>query len=69
MGAKIRIFVSRKKSHDQNLKHHFFPKEFFSKIWLKVREHECIYIFEIEFEKKNILFQNDGQNKFRHIAR
>ena len=29
-----------------------FPKEFFNKIWLKVKEHEFIYIFEIKFEKK-----------------
>ena len=27
-----------------------FPKEFFNKIWLKVGEHEYIYIFDMEFE-------------------
>ena len=27
--------------------------EFFNEIWLKVGEHEFIYIFEIKFEKKN----------------
>ena len=32
-----------------------FPKEFFNKIWLKVEEHECIYISEIWIEKKNIM--------------
>ena len=32
--------------------------EFFNEIWLKVEEHEYIYIFEIRFEKKNILFKN-----------
>ena len=26
--------------------------EFFNEIWLKVGEHEHIYIFEIKFEKK-----------------
>ena len=29
-----------------------FPMEFFNEIWLKVGEHEYIYIFEIRFEKK-----------------
>ena len=28
-----------------------FPMEFFNEIWLKVGEHEYIYIFEIKFEK------------------
>ena len=41
---------------------------FFNEIWLKVGEHENIYIFEIKFEKKNILFINGGQNKFFDIA-
>ena len=36
--------------------------EFFNKIWLKVAEHEYIFIFEIKF-LKIILFKNDGQNK------
>ena len=36
-----------------------FPKEFVDKIWLKVAEHEYIYIFE----KIIILFQNGGYNK------
>ena len=26
--------------------------EFFNEIWLKVEEHEYIYIFEIQFERK-----------------
>ena len=26
--------------------------EFFNKIWLKVGEHECIYIFKINLKKK-----------------
>ena len=29
-----------------------FPKEFFYEIWLKVGEHEYIYITEITFEKQ-----------------
>ena len=30
-----------------------FPKEFFNEIWLKVGEHEYIYITEITFRKKD----------------
>ena len=37
--------------------------KFFNEIWLKVGEHEYIYLFEIEFEKKNIRFRNGGQYK------
>ena len=66
MAAKKLIF-GFSKSFDQNLKT-TFPKEFFNKTWLKVEQHEYIYIFEIEFEKKNILFKNDSQNKFCDIA-
>ena len=29
-----------------------FLTEFFNEIWVKVGEHEYIYIFEIKFEKK-----------------
>ena len=45
MAAKKRF------SLDQNLKN-TFQMEFFNEIWLKVGEHEYIYIFEIKFEKK-----------------
>ena len=45
-----------------------FPKEFFDGIWLKVEEHEYIYIVEIKFEKKNIPLKNGGQNTFWDIA-
>ena len=45
-----------------------FPKEFFNEIWLKVGEHEYIYIFEMKFKKKNILFKNGGKNKFYDIT-
>ena len=67
MAAKKQIFILRKKSCDQNLKNNF-PNGIFNEIWLKVGEHEYIYIFEIKFEKKNILFKNGGQNKFCDIA-
>ena len=40
-----------------------FLKEFLNKIWLKVEEHEQIYIFEIKFLEKYIQFENGGQNK------
>ena len=33
-------------------KKHTVRKEFFNEIWVKVGEHEYIYIFEIKFEKK-----------------
>ena len=45
-------FLFRKNSHVTKIWKTTFPKEFFNEIWLKV-EHEYIYIFEIEFEKKN----------------
>ena len=56
---------AKKKSRGQNLKT-TFPKDFFIKICLK-EEYEYINIFEIKFEKKNILFKNGGQNKFCDI--
>ena len=40
---------------------------FFNKIWLKLEEHEYIYIFEIKLEKK-VLFKNGGQNNFCDIV-
>ena len=51
MAAKTNFhFVKTVNSHVyQNLKN-AFPKEFFNKIWLKVGEHEYIYIFDMEFE-------------------
>ena len=66
MTSKKWIFALRKLSRDQNLKNHF-PKGIFNKIWLKVAEHEYIYIFEIKFEKKNAV-SNVGQNKAFDIA-
>ena len=56
MAAKKQIFVSQKKSRDQNFENHF-PQGIFQKIWLKVEKHEHIYIFEIQFERKNIQFK------------
>ena len=57
-----KFVISRKIHVTKNWKT-TFPKYFFNKIWLKVEEHENIYIFEIKLEK-NILFKNGGQNKF-----
>ena len=57
-----------KNSHVTKILKNTFPKEFFNEIWLKVEEHECIYIFVIKFEKI-ILFKNGGQNRFCDIAR
>ena len=45
-----------------------FPKEFFNEIGLKVGEDEQIYITEITFWQKSILFQNGGQNNIFGIA-
>ena len=36
---------------------HIFPKEFYNEIWLKVGEHEYIYITEITFEKNYSLLK------------
>ena len=60
--------ASRKKSRDKNLKNHF-PEGVFNKIWFKVAEHEYINIFEIRYEKKNILFKHGAQNKVCDIAK
>ena len=38
------------------MKNHF-PKGIFNKIWLKVREHKYIYIFEIKFEKRLFCYE------------
>ena len=55
-------FSLREKSHVTKSWKTTFLKEFFNKIWLKVAEHEHIYIFE------NKLFQNGGQNKVFDIV-
>ena len=60
-------FSFREKSHVTKIWKTTFPKEFSNKIWLKVEEHEHIYIYEITFGKKN-LFKNGRQNKFLGIA-
>ena len=65
MAAKKR-FLFRENSHVTKIWKTTVPKEFSNEIWLKVGEHECIYIFEIKY--KNILFQNGGKNKFCDIA-
>ena len=51
MAEKQWNFVSQK-SHLTKILKTTFPKKIFSKIWLKVDEHEYIYIFEIQFKKK-----------------
>ena len=68
MTAKKRIFVSQKSHVTKIWKKKPFLKEFLNEIWLKVEEHEYIYIFEIKFEKKIILFKNGGKHKFFVIA-
>ena len=50
-GGQKNEFSFRKKSHVSKIWKTTFPKEFFNKIWLKIKEHEYIYIFEIKFEK------------------
>ena len=52
-----------KNSHVTKIWKNTFPMEFSNEIWLKVGEHEYIYICEIKFEI-DILFRNGGQNKF-----
>ena len=41
-----------------------FPMEFFNEIWLKVGEHEYIYIFEIKFEKKIFCLKMAAKTSF-----
>ena len=43
----------RENSHVTKIWKTPFPMEFFNEIWLKVGEHEYIYIFEIKLKKKN----------------
>ena len=45
-----------------------FPKEFFNEIWLKVGEHEYIYITEITFLKKIFHFKMAAKTIFRYCA-
>ena len=45
-------FSFHENSHVIEILKNTFPMEFFDKIWLKVEEHEWIYIFEIKFEEK-----------------
>ena len=41
-----------------------FPKEFFNEIWLKVGEHEYIYITETTFKKKLFRFKMAAKTFF-----
>ena len=45
-----------------------FPKEFFNEIWLKVGEHEYIYITEITFWKKLFRFKMAAKTIFWYCA-
>ena len=44
-------FSLRENCHVTKIWKTAFPKDFFNIIWLKVAEHEHIYIFEIKFDK------------------
>ena len=44
-------FSFREKGHVTKIGKTPFPKEVFNKIWLNVKEHKYIYIYEIKFEK------------------
>ena len=57
-------FSFRKNSHVTKIWKTTFPKEFFNKIWLKVKEHEYIYIFEIKFEKKLFCLKMAAKTSF-----
>ena len=45
-------FSFRENSHVTRIWKTTFLKEFFNEIWLKIGEHEYIYIAEIKFKKK-----------------
>ena len=68
MAARKHMFLSQNSNVTKIWGGNAFPKEFFNEIGLKIREHKCIYIFEIRFGKKNILLKNGGQNKFCDIV-
>ena len=70
MAAEIRIFVSRfkKVKWPKFKKKNSFPKEFFNETWLKVEEHECICISEIQFEKKIFCFKMADIERLRNNA-
>ena len=51
-GDQKRIFASQN-SHVTKIWKTTSQMDFFKEIWLKVGEHEYIYIFEMKFEKKN----------------
>ena len=55
MAAKKRISFP-KNSHVTILWKTTFPMEFLNELWLKVGEHEYIYIFEIKFEKRKLVW-------------
>ena len=54
MAAKKTNFLFCKNSHMTKIWKTPFPKEFFNKIELKVREQKYIHIFETKFEKVTV---------------
>ena len=63
MAAQKRIFVSRRPKFEKKT----VPVEFFNEIWLKVGEHEYIYIFEKKIEN-NYSVKKWRPNKICDIA-
>ena len=61
-GGQITDFYFRVISILAKIWKNTFPKEFFNEIWLKVGEHEKIYITEITFQKKKKKKKNPFQN-------
>ena len=45
------MVAKKRNSHVTKIWKTTFPMEFFNEIWLKVGEHEYIYIFEIKVKK------------------
>ena len=67
MGAKNEFSFLENSYVTKIGKKNTFQKEFFNKTWLKVGEHEYIFLCGITF-KEVILFKNDGQTRFCNIV-
>ena len=63
-GGQKNKFSFRKNSHVTKILKTIFPQEFFNEIWLKVEEHEYIYIFKIKFTKKNFCLKIAAKTSF-----
>ena len=68
MAAKKQIFVSRKKSRDQNLKSHFSKGIFIYNLAQSWRTWIDFHFWNTIWKKKIILFKKGGQNKFCDIV-